>query len=206
MFIMRERWVIWKGLIKEFKRELEKEFPVRGADVVKDFMVSWMEDKGWSEVRKRSIIESMTVFSSGELFFRDELGKLHIVRDVIDYHGWGLEDIREYAIRKTEEFWGIEFDCEIKLVSRDWKRMLGSMRYYYEDDRVELVFSDKVNKRRKLDNLKNTIKHELVHWYLWKKGLPHSDEDEEFVREIRRLGIGESGTKKVKEAYEKYSS
>ena len=36
----------------------------------------------------------------------------------------------------------------------------------------------------------DTLKHELIHYALFVKGLPNADDDEEFINELKRLKVG----------------
>lgn len=107
----------------------------------------------------------------------------------------------EYYVRK---YWGVELTCPIEFVNRDWKSMSAYFQSNKKTRECKIVMSHIVNARRPVEDILATLKHELVHWYLWIIGKPHRDDDEEFIRECLRIGASISKTKKAQDAYRKY--
>lgn len=114
------------------------------------------------------------------------------------------EYYRSMAEQYAREYWGVELTCPIEFVNRDWRSMRGCFRVYHETGDHKIVMSHKVNQRRGTGPTLETLKHELVHWYLWSIGEPFDDDDPGFVRECIRIGASISGTKKAQAALERY--
>jgi predicted SprT family Zn-dependent metalloprotease len=111
---------------------------------------------------------------------------------------------RTMAEHYAREYWGIELTCPIEFVNRDWKSTYGYFQIKKKTGECKIVMSHKVNAKRSVEDVLATLKHELVHWYLWSIGKPYNDDDEEFIRECLRIGARISGSKKAQEAYRKY--
>lgn len=109
-------------------------------------------------------------------------------------------DLYEEAVRFCEESWGVKFTGGIELVKRRWKRRLGA--YYSQKSTIRM--SSVCLREMEREETYDTLRHELVHWYLHTIGQPHSDIDFEFIAECLRLGVVLSGARKAQEAYELY--
>lgn len=114
------------------------------------------------------------------------------------------EYYRSMAEQYAREYWGVELTCPIEFVNRDWRSLRGSFRINYETDECRIVMSHKVNQRMGTGPTLETLKHELVHWYLWSIGEPFDDDDPRFISECLRIGASISGTKKAQTAYKKF--
>jgi predicted SprT family Zn-dependent metalloprotease len=111
---------------------------------------------------------------------------------------------RTMAEHYAREYWGVELTCSIEFVDRDWRSCYAYFQCNNETRECKIVMSHIVNARRPVEDVLATLKHELVHWYLWSIGKPYKDDDEEFIRECLRIGARISGSKKAQEAYRKY--
>lgn len=110
-------------------------------------------------------------------------------------------ELRKLANELTLKHWGIEATCPIEFVNRDWKSCYAYFTANGETGDHKIVMSRKVNARRTYDEIYLTLLHELTHWYMWREGKPHRDDDEEFVRELLRVGASISGTKSAQKAF-----
>lgn len=111
---------------------------------------------------------------------------------------------REYAKRIASEYWGVELTCPIVFVNRRWKRMNACFRLWHETGECEIRLNHWRHEELGFDEYLPTLKHELVHWYLWSIGEPFDDDDERFVQECLRIGASISGTKKAQKAFKAY--
>lgn len=115
------------------------------------------------------------------------------------------QEIEKFYIKQAEiiaeEFWGVEMTCPIEFVNRKWKRLNAKFSIHYDTGEHWITLNHKVHEEIGVNEYLRTLKHEMVHWYLWSIGEPHSDGDAEFVRECIRIGASISNTQKAKKAY-----
>lgn len=117
-----------------------------------------------------------------------------------------LEKIEDFYRKKAHEiahkYWGIEFTCPIVFINRKWKRLNASFRVWEGTDKCEIRLNYLRAKEYGEEEYLKILKHEMVHWYLWRLDKPYGDLDEGFIRECIRIGAGISGTKSAVKAYE----
>ena len=103
-----------------------------------------------------------------------------------------LEELTAYAEQFLRETYGMKLYIPIEINGR-LRRAQGRYISAYDDiepKRIELAKflidygTDSV--------IKDTLKHELVHYAFHLQGLPFNDGDKEFEEELRRLGIRSS--------------
>ncbi|EZH67919.1 hypothetical protein DH09_08345 [Bacillaceae bacterium JMAK1] len=115
------------------------------------------------------------------------------------------EDLLSLANELSQHHWGIPYTGDIIIHNRNWKRQNASFRRGIEDKcKLWFEFSEVRNAQRTNDQVKGTLLHELVHWYLYIHNEPFHDNDERFVQEAVRVGAPISETKIAQKAYENY--
>lgn len=110
---------------------------------------------------------------------------------------------RKKAKEYARKYWGVEFDCRIIFVNREWKRLNASFRYWIDGSDCEIRLNLKRHDLYGAEEYLKILKHEMVHWYLWREGKSNGDDDPEFIRECLRVGASISSTKKAKQAYQR---
>lgn len=120
-----------------------------------------------------------------------------------------LRELYDYASKFCRKWWDVDFTDEIRLVDRQWRRRWAYFRVDWrghsrEDAILTIVMSRKVNYELGREKIFGTLKHELVHWYLFRSNQPFRDDTPEFVRECLHVGAPFSGTKKAQEAVRVY--
>jgi|SRR5699024_8237961 len=119
--------------------------------------------------------------------------------------GFKLEDVKELAKDFLEETYKMELDIPIIFKRRIGKRW-GYFTYssYEQDVKINgkqhkkgevvagsevIVLREELRKASNLDVVEKIIKHELVHYVFYKKGIPFGDDDEDFNKELERLHL-----------------
>lgn len=100
-----------------------------------------------------------------------------------------LEALDEIAVTFCAEEYSVSFDIPLKLNGR-LTRALGQFVYYKNgkgQTRIEL--SKDLIERYELSEIISVLKHELIHFCLWKLELPHNDGDEYFEEELKRHNV-----------------
>ena len=103
-----------------------------------------------------------------------------------------LEELTAYAEQFLKETYGMELYIPIK-INGHLRRAQGRYISSYDDKEPKRIELAKTLIKYGTDNvIKDTLKHELVHYAFHVQGLPFNDGDKEFEDELRRLGIGSS--------------
>ena len=103
-----------------------------------------------------------------------------------------LEELTAYAEQFLRETYGMELGIPIEINGR-LRRAQGRYISSYDDKEPKRIELAKFLIEYGTDNvIKDTLKHELVHYAFHLQGLPFNDGDKEFEEELRRLGIRSS--------------
>ena len=103
-----------------------------------------------------------------------------------------LEGLTAYAEQFLRETYGMELGIPIKINGR-LRRVQGRYISSYADNEPKRIELAKFLIDYGTDSIiKDTLKHELVHYAFHLQGLPFNDGDKEFEEELRRLGIRSS--------------
>jgi len=113
-----------------------------------------------------------------------------------------LEELYAAANEMCRKHWGVDFTGRINVIKRRWKYWNGVFKRRGGDNWIE--FSAPRNAGRSREEVLGVLLHELVHWRLFKTGVPFDDRDPEFVEECLRVGAPISGTKYAKDAHSRY--
>lgn len=116
--------------------------------------------------------------------------------------GCTLEELKQEAERFLREEYDIPLLFNIRISGR-LKRSLGQFKYLLNDaekhiakyghNHVEIVIEKEGTVLAYKKDVFDTLRHELIHYALWRKGLPFDDKDATFINECNRLGVGLSG-------------
>ncbi|WP_069201571.1 hypothetical protein [Thermoactinomyces sp. Gus2-1] len=111
-----------------------------------------------------------------------------------------LDELYKKANEFCQEYWGVEFTGKIEISNVKWRRRLAC----FSPEHELIRFSRARNMTRTREQIYDTLLHELVHWRLFRLGLPYDDTAFEFIRECKRVGASLSGAKKAQEAARRY--
>ena len=112
-----------------------------------------------------------------------------------------LEELTAYAEQFLKETYGMELGIPIEINGR-LRRAQGRYISSYDDNEPKRIELAKFLINYGTDSvIKDTLKHELVHYAFHVQGLPFDDGDKVFEDELRRLGIRSSGTDLVGKRY-----
>lgn len=100
-----------------------------------------------------------------------------------------LEDI---ATKFCAEEYAIAFDIPLKLNGR-LTRALGRF-VYWNSGRCQIELAKDLIEKYDLSDIIDVLKHELIHFCLWKLQLPHDDGHPYFEEELKRLGVSATKT------------
>lgn len=118
-----------------------------------------------------------------------------------------LEELYEAANKLCQQHWNCDYTDEIRLVNRRWLSYMAYFRINRHDETFipRIVMSKKNNEIYSEEIVLGNLLHELVHWRLYKLGLPFGDEDREFVMECIRVGAPFSKATSAQKAAIKYA-
>ena len=115
-------------------------------------------------------------------------------------------DLTDYARDWFRETYGEEFDGTIELKNRRWKTTFARIRLFHDKRPPTITFCTAKNAERPgRDAVIKTLKHELVHWWLFKNDKPFDDTDRCFIEECARVGATVSNRKDVLAVAAKYN-
>jgi SprT-like protein len=109
-----------------------------------------------------------------------------------------------YSIAR--DFLEKEFEMELEIpifINPRLKKVLGYFQYR-KGEALKIEMSQEFMGYADDEEVIDVLKHELVHYALFEKGLPHGDSDKEFKDTVDRLGIGRSNTIKLRGKFHKY--
>lgn len=119
-----------------------------------------------------------------------------------------VEDITSETLKKwsksmIQKWWDIDEQPEIMVSNKKWKRRYAC--YWSGKKTIEFTRNSIENQLKDggVALVKDTLLHELCHWYLDIKGLPYDDADHRFAEELIRVGASPTGAKSGREAYDK---
>lgn len=107
-------------------------------------------------------------------------------------------DLEKIASEFLQENYNMELEIPININGR-LSRALGRFDYYRHGRKaVKIHISKKLVDYHPVEDVIDTLKHELVHYAVFSnnKGQEHRDGHEVFESELKRLGIGRTGTLK----------
>lgn len=120
--------------------------------------------------------------------------------------------LQKNALKLVRKHWRISEIPEFELDVEDYEtwnksneELSDSWITYgkYHPQKRTIEFNSIVNENRSLKQIRETLLHELCHWYLHVHNKPHKDSDLTFALELIRVGASPSGTKTAKETYKK---
>lgn len=115
-----------------------------------------------------------------------------------------LDELYAAANEMCRKWWGVDYTGTIRLTNVNWRRREACFAHTTDKRVQEIRMSRKVNARFTREYVLGNLLHELVHWRLFTQGIPHMDDDPEFVRECIRVGAPFSHTKKAQFAAKLY--
>lgn len=190
--------------VREFNQTIRNKKP-RLEEIELDIM-TWVNKFG--DKNKAAVDQFITTFKvyynyMGQLLisykeFNNEIKKIKPIIRL--YEPVSLDELIEFAKRKSKELWNRDFTCKIKIVNRFWKQQLGA----YYPKRREILFSEYINAVLPKEKILDTLLHEMVHWHLHTTGRNFGDEDFEFIEECLKIGCGLSHDSKAQKAYLNY--
>lgn len=102
--------------------------------------------------------------------------------------------MKKYAEKFLMDTYGLELIVPLEINGR-LKTTCGRFIYYRTSRKPKVVEMNKFFVQNNSDNVVlDVLRHELVHYALFMKGLPHSDGQPTFERELKRLGIVSQST------------
>lgn len=119
-----------------------------------------------------------------------------------------MPNVPQLTVSQMEEFANTflkeNFNLSLKIpisVNNRLTRSLGRLlisKGYYSDYAVRIEISGRFLKYNSKEDILDTIKHECVHYALFILKKPYTDDSYEFISTCKRLGVGLSGSKKLK--------
>ena len=113
-----------------------------------------------------------------------------------------LKDLHRFAEEFLQEEFDMSLNIPIKLngrLKRAGGRFISSQDYFTrEHTALEIDLNKTVYENNPIDVILDILKHELVHYALFEKGLPYKDGDRVFENTLTRLGVSSTNTLKVK--------
>jgi SprT-like protein len=100
-----------------------------------------------------------------------------------------------------------EFDMELSIpifINPRLKKTLGYFQYHRRNGSIKIEISQEFMNYASDYEVIDVLQHELVHYALYEKGLPHSDGDKEFKDTVDRLGIGRTNTIRLRGEFHNY--
>ncbi len=88
----------------------------------------------------------------------------------------------------TEEYWNMGFDIPVVIGQLDCKTL--AQFEATETEPYDIVFNESLIYNLELTEIIPLIKHELVHYANFMRGLPRNDWDDEFLQELARVDGG----------------
>lgn len=140
---------------------------------------------------------------NGQYFLRytETNGRVIEIRPIFRYYPIiSLEQLYDYAKKKSLEFWDREFTGKIELSKRYYTTCNGLYYPYQETIRM----SEHMNAVYPNEYTYDTLLHELIHWHLHTSGQPFNDSDYEFFIECKKRNVGLAEGLKWDILYNKY--
>lgn len=106
-----------------------------------------------------------------------------------------LKALYAFAKEQAQLHWNREFDIEIELVQRKWRRRQACYSINLATGISLIKMSAITNARLTWEQVQGNLLHELVHWHLHTTGQPFGDDDIAFAQECLHVGAPFSGTK-----------
>lgn len=138
---------------------------------------------------------------------------------------WDLhseDGIQEYLQFLSMAFWNIPYMGDVTMVKRKWKSLNGRFQGFTEGIHYDQIKNSQEQEGYLIDptpnvievsaywdyrtnrkRFKETLAHELIHWYIYMLGLDQRDTSYYFVWEVVIRDANISGTKKAQAAYHK---
>jgi hypothetical protein len=114
-------------------------------------------------------------------------------------------DLEQWANELCQLHWNIDYSGTIELKNVKWKCVNAQYIRYSTDKSIHVIqMSSKRNAERTIEEVRASLLHELVHWYLYKIGKRHGDTCSPFIAECLRVGASLSKTKAAKKALDLY--
>ena len=107
-----------------------------------------------------------------------------------------LQDLHRFAEDFLQEEFNMSLDIPIKLNGR--LKRAGGRFISRSHSAVEIDLNKTVYEHNPIDVVLDILKHELVHYALFEKGLPYRDGDRVFENTLARLGVSSTNTLRVK--------
>lgn len=102
--------------------------------------------------------------------------------------------LKQYANKFLMETYGMKLSVPLEINGR-LKKACGRFVWLKKDRQPKVVEMNKdFVENNEPQMVLDVLKHELVHYALFMKNIPHSDGDAPFERELRRLGIVSQNT------------
>jgi hypothetical protein len=123
-----------------------------------------------------------------------------------------INDFTKFSNDFLQKEYGLTLDIPIILTQRFKSRLAELLTYFLPDDKIEkqeIVFSERYIAGSRYDpdregskhSTQNVLKHELVHYALFRLGKNYHDGEDDFEKELARLAIASSGTTANKHNY-----
>lgn len=104
-----------------------------------------------------------------------------------------LEALEEIAVTFCAEEYAVSFDIPLRINGR-LTRALGNFTYYKNEKRASRIdLARDLIELYELSEIIDVLKHELIHFCLWKLDLPHKDGNAYFEDELKRHNITSTG-------------
>lgn len=105
-----------------------------------------------------------------------------------------LAEIREYTNNFLKEAYGAELNIPIKINGR-LTRVLGRFNYSSKDNKpISIEVSKKYLMNGNIKDIKSTLRHEAIHYYLHGQDRDFKDGDKDFENELRKHNTHSTGT------------
>lgn len=106
------------------------------------------------------------------------------------------KQLEEYAEAFLQHEYNLDLEIPIKINGR-LSRSLGRFKYNM-NGAIVIEIAKRMVEHYTVDEILDTLKHELVHYALFKLGKPHRDGHHVFENELKKLGISSTNTKRYK--------
>lgn len=104
-----------------------------------------------------------------------------------------MKEYLGYLNRTANDFLVENYNLKLRipiLINNRLKATLGRFCYNKKGEALSIELSSDLIKYGHPYHKLDTLKHELIHYALFEKGIPNSDNDIEFISELKRLKVG----------------